>query len=67
MAQEDLEELRLLSVDDLVDLFGIPKRTIYKWSYEGTIGLPFIRIGRHLRFRPAEVAAFLKSHEKAAG
>lgn len=51
---------KLLSVDELAELLGVPKFTIYRWSTDRT-GPPAYRVGRFLRYRPAEVEAWLDS------
>lgn len=45
---------RLLTVDDLSEYFGVPVATIYAWRYRRQ-GPPGFRVGRHLRFRQADV------------
>lgn len=42
------------------EYLGIPVKTIYKWVGEDR--LPAYKIGRHIRFVPEEVRAFVKSH-----
>jgi excisionase family DNA binding protein len=51
---------RLLSPAELADLLGVPEKTIYKWNSEGT-GPPRLQIGRHVRYRPDDVEAWLAS------
>lgn len=53
---------KLLSPDELVELLGIPKRTIYNWRLRGE-GPPAVRVGRHLRYRPSDVEAWLRGTE----
>jgi predicted DNA-binding transcriptional regulator AlpA len=48
------------SLDWLSDLIRIPPRSIYNWRLRGE-GPPAYRVGRHLRFRPSEVEAWLDS------
>jgi predicted DNA-binding transcriptional regulator AlpA len=56
---------RFLTVDDLSELLGIPKRTIYGWrqnprtSPGGTGGPVAHRFGRILRFAEPDVVAWL--------
>jgi excisionase family DNA binding protein len=57
---------RLLSVQDLAELLQIPPKTIYTWRYKG-VGPPAVPIGRYLRFRAEDVAAWLEERaDKAA-
>lgn len=49
---------RLLTVRELADLLQVPVKTIYTWRYKG-IGPPAVPLGRYLRFRATDVAAWL--------
>ena len=49
---------RLLTVRELADLLQVPVKTIYTWRYKG-IGPPAVPLGRYLRFRAEDVAAWL--------
>ena len=49
---------RLLSVQELAELLQIPTKTIYTWRYK-RIGPPAVPMGKYLRFRVEDVAAWL--------
>ena len=49
---------QLLTPDDVATILQIPVRTIYQWRHRG-VGPPALKIGRHLRYQPSEIAAFL--------
>ena len=49
---------RLLSVDDLAAYLDVPVKTIYAWRHRST-GPRGFRVGRHLRFRWADVEEWL--------
>ncbi|MBO3752569.1 helix-turn-helix domain-containing protein [Streptosporangiaceae bacterium NEAU-GS5] len=52
---------RLLSVAELADFLGVPKKTVYAcWR---TWGLTGYRVGRHLRFRARQVEDWLDRQE----
>ena len=51
---------RLLSIGELADLLQIPVRTLYQWRYKEE-GSPALKIGKHLRYRPADVEAWLET------
>ncbi|MCP4303550.1 MAG: helix-turn-helix domain-containing protein [bacterium] len=55
-----LQSLELISADELGELLSVPKATLYAWRYRGD-GPPSMRIGRHLRYRPADVDEWLTS------
>lgn len=48
----------LLDTPELSRLTKIPKRTLDQWAYLGK-GPAYIRIGRHRRYDPADVRAWL--------
>jgi excisionase family DNA binding protein len=52
---------RLLSVDDVAVLLGVPVATLYAWRYRGT-GPRGLRVGRHLRYRRGDLDAWI--HEQ---
>jgi excisionase family DNA binding protein len=52
---------RLLSVDEVAEFLGIPVATLYHWRHKGC-GPDAYRVGRHLRYEPAAVRAWLDEH-----
>lgn len=57
---EVLVNERLLSPTDLAAYLGVPLQTVYAWRCRGG-GPPGYRIGKHVRFRQAEVDEWLVS------
>lgn len=53
--------VRLLTVSDLARLAAVPVGTVYRWNSDGT-GPAYVRVGRHVRYRPADVEAWLDQH-----
>ncbi len=52
---------RLLTVGELADYLGVPKKTVYScWR---AWGLKAHKVGRHLRFRERHVEDWLRSRE----
>ena len=49
-----------VSVEDLAEELQIPKSTIYGWKTRG-LGPCWVRVGKHLRARRADVDAWLDS------
>jgi excisionase family DNA binding protein len=45
---------------------GVPLKTLYAWRQRG-YGPPAIKVGRHLRYRWADVEAWLDAHTDAPG
>ncbi|MEU5686693.1 DNA-binding protein [Streptomyces venezuelae] len=55
---------RYLTPDDLVEIFDLPSvETVYQWRRKRT-GPPGFRVGRHLRFDPADVRAWVDSQRQ---
>jgi excisionase family DNA binding protein len=54
------ESQRLWTIKDLADFLRFPVDTIYKWRAAGE-GPRGFRVGRYVRFREADVLAWLDS------
>lgn len=48
----------LWTVQDVAAYLGVPVATLYQWRYRRT-GPRACRVGRHLRYRAADVRAWL--------
>lgn len=55
---DEITARRLWSVDELATFLGVPVATIYQWRHK-KYGPPARRVGKHLRYRPADVEAWL--------
>jgi excisionase family DNA binding protein len=53
-------DVRLLDADDLCRLWKVRKSWLYDAVERGEV--PCLRLGKQLRFRPADVAAYLDQH-----
>jgi predicted DNA-binding transcriptional regulator AlpA len=51
-------EDRLWSIGDVSRFLGIPVNTLYQWRHHG-VGPRAYRVGRHLRYDPAEIRRWL--------
>lgn len=56
---------KLLSVEEVADFLGVPVNTLYQWRHKGTGPIAF-RVGRFLRYDPAEVRDWLTSNAELA-
>lgn len=56
-----IEPLRLLTVNQVAELFGFSTKVIYTLAENNQI--PHYKIGRNLRFKPKELEAWLSSNE----
>jgi predicted DNA-binding transcriptional regulator AlpA len=61
----NLDPNRLWTVDETAFYLGIPKTTLYRWRRIG-IGPAPGRVGKYLRYDPAEVAAWFRKQQDAA-
>lgn len=55
------KELKVYSLDELAQFFGVTKRTIYNWKDEGR--LPFVCIGSKTYVTEVQLQDFLRQHE----
>ncbi|WP_410662903.1 helix-turn-helix domain-containing protein [Amycolatopsis sp. lyj-84] len=44
---------------ELASFLRIPEKTLRNWRSEGESGPPWMKVGRHARYAPAEVRAWL--------
>jgi len=49
---------RYLTPDDIAELFGVPLETVYAWRKKRT-GPPGFRVGKHVRYDPEAVHAWV--------
>ncbi|RTL67421.1 MAG: DNA-binding protein [Pseudonocardiaceae bacterium] len=51
---------KLLTLQQLAELLGVPAATVYQWRSKG-YGPRGLRVGKHVRYRPADVEKWLTS------
>jgi len=56
---------RYLTPADIASMFGVPIETVYQWRKKRT-GPPGFRIGKHLRYDPADVRAYVTGLKNSA-
>jgi excisionase family DNA binding protein len=54
---------KLLSRRELAELLGVPTQSIASWASQG-IGPTYVIVGRHARYRPADVEKWLASRAR---
>ena len=59
MARTSPSQLPLLAPPELARQIGVPVKTLYNWRANGK-GPRAIRVGKHLRYRAADVDAWLE-------
>ena len=52
----------LWTVHDVSAFLGVPVGTLYQWRYL-RVGPPAYRVGRHIRYDPAAVRAWLNTQD----
>jgi excisionase family DNA binding protein len=52
---------KLMTAEEVAEYLGIPINTLYQWRHKGC-GPPAYRVGRHLRYDPKAVHAWLDEH-----
>jgi predicted DNA-binding transcriptional regulator AlpA len=55
---------RYLTPDDIAEMFEVPLETVYQWRKKRT-GPPGFRIGKHVRYDPADVRAYVTQRKSA--
>lgn len=63
--QEVLRRRELLSPDQLAEYLGVPIATVYRWRARRT-GPCGLRVGRHVRYRWADVESWLEAQADKA-
>jgi excisionase family DNA binding protein len=53
---------KLLSPLDLAEYLDVPRSTVYEWNYKRS-GPPAIRVGKHVRYRQADVERWLTAKQ----
>jgi excisionase family DNA binding protein len=56
---------RMMSLAELSELLGVPLSTLYGWRHRGE-GPAGYRLGKHVRFRRADVDAWLATQADSA-
>lgn len=60
------EVANLWGIDEVSSYLGVPKHSIYGWRKTG-YGPPPVKIGKHLKWRPAAVVEWVRQQERPAG
>jgi excisionase family DNA binding protein len=55
--------MRLLTPTEVAEMLGIPDRTLDQWRYLRR-GPAFVKIGRHARYHPEDVAAWIAAQRR---
>jgi excisionase family DNA binding protein len=55
---------QMMSTDALAEYLDVPVGTVYQWNHHGTGPTP-IKVGKHVRYRPADVERWLDGRVSA--
>ena len=56
---------KLLTPDEVGELLGVAPHTLAMWRYEGRYDLPYVKVGRLVRYREDAVEAFIENQTYA--
>ena len=62
----DTTRPKFLTENEAADYLGIKPQTLCSWRCTRRYNLPFIKVGRLVRYRPEDVEAFLESRTMGA-
>lgn len=57
----NLDPNRLVDDIEASDFIGTKKQTLRSWRCSGRYSLPFIKVGRNVRYRVGDLLAFIES------
>lgn len=57
----------LLTEDEAAALLKVQPATLAAWRVRGRPNLPFVRVGRCVRYRQQDIRAFIEGHVQSAG
>ena len=61
-----MDETSLLDIREVATYLNVPRATLYRWRCQG-VGPPGYKVGRHVRYRSAEVEAWLRDRADKPG
>ncbi len=57
----------LLTEDEAAVLLKVQPATLATWRMRGRPNLPFVRVGRCVRYRRQDISAFIEGHLQSTG
>jgi excisionase family DNA binding protein len=64
LSNPDVPPRKLIRIEELSALWSVPKSTLYNWVSQGR--LPYVKLGRSLRFDVVEIEEFRARCTKGA-
>jgi len=60
-----MEMKKLLTPEQAADLLNVSPGTLMVWRCTGRYNLPYVKVGRLVRYRPEDIKAFIKRRARA--
>ena len=60
-------KIELLTRKQAADYLGVSKSTLDVWACTGRYNLPFIKVGRLVKYRKADLDSWLMAHQVGGG
>jgi excisionase family DNA binding protein len=57
-----LDDNVIVDTDQAAELIATPAKTLIKWRSTGEHNIPYIKIGRNVRYRTADLRAWIEKH-----
>ena len=57
----------LIDCQETAEILGISKSALEAWRTTGRYKLPFVKVGRNVRYRRSDVLKWLESRTRASG
>ena len=57
----------LLTTNEAAKVLGLPPQTLVNWRHTGRYPLPFIRVGRLIRYRSADLNDWIEENRVVKG
>jgi excisionase family DNA binding protein len=51
----------LINTEKAAELLSIPAATLTKWRSTGQVKIPFVKIGRQIKYRTTDLKSFIES------
>lgn len=59
-----MDPVKLINIKQMAEILQVSVNWLYQRTRLGAEAIPFVKVGKHLRFNPEEVIAFLRNREE---
>jgi excisionase family DNA binding protein len=60
-SEVSLDADMLINTEKAAELLSIPAATLTKWRSTGQVKIPFVKIGRQIKYRTTDLKSFIES------